>query len=113
MTLGSGTGQGYELITKIDKRDLDLSLQHDRVLPDDGIEVYLGLDLCQEMVDKGNEIFKDNVNIKFKQADLREGLDAVKKERPFDIYFFILCFHVSPRQTSLSTTPERHMQSQQ
>lgn len=87
LDLGSGTGQGYELITKIDKRDLDLSLQHDRVLPDDGIEVYLGLDLCQEMVDKGNEIFKDNANITFKQADLREGLDMVKKERPFDIYF--------------------------
>ena len=60
LDLGSGTGQGYELITKIDKRDLDLSLQHDRVLPDDGIEVYLGLDLCQEMVDKGNETFRDN-----------------------------------------------------
>ena len=87
LDLGSGTGQGYELITKIDKRDLDLSLQHDRVLPDDGIEVYLGLDLCQEMVDKGNETFRDNANIKFKQADLREGLDTVKKERPFDIYF--------------------------
>lgn len=87
LDLGCGTGQGYELITKIDKRDLDLGLQHDRVLPEEEIEVYLGLDLCQEMVDKGNEIFKDNAHINFKQADLREGLDAVKEEKPFDIYF--------------------------
>ncbi|MCP5004766.1 MAG: class I SAM-dependent methyltransferase [Planctomycetes bacterium] len=87
LDLGSGTGQGYELITKIDKLDLDLSLQHDRILPEDKIDVYLGLDLCQEMVDKGNAIFKDNANINFQQADLREGLATVKDEKSFDIYF--------------------------
>jgi len=87
LDMGCGSGQGYELITKIDKRDLDLGLQHDRVLPKDEIEVYLGIDLCQEMVDKGNEIFADNPNLKFKQADLRESLNAIKNEKPFDIYF--------------------------
>lgn len=87
LDLGCGSGQGYELITKIDKRDLDLGLNHDRVLPEDEIEVYMGLDLCQEMIDKGNEIFECKQNVKFKRADLREGLDAVKQEKPFDIYF--------------------------
>lgn len=87
LDLGCGTGQGYEIITKIEKRDLDLGLQHDRVLPEDEIEIYMGLDLCQEMIDKGNEIFECNPNAKFKRADLREGLGAVKKENPFDIYF--------------------------
>jgi len=87
LDLGCGTGQGYELVTKIEKRDLDLGLQHDRVLPEDEIECYLGLDLCQEMVDKGNEIFEYKPNVKLRRADLREHLDAVKEEKPFDIYF--------------------------
>ncbi|MFQ5685468.1 MAG: class I SAM-dependent methyltransferase [Candidatus Scalindua sp.] len=87
LDLGCGTGQGYELVTKIDKRDLDLGLQYDRVLPEDEIEIYIGLDLCQEMVDKGNEIFEYKPNVKLRQADLRENLDAVKEEEPFDIYF--------------------------
>lgn len=87
LDLGCGTGQGYEIITKIDKRDLDLGLQHDRILPEDEIETYLGLDLSQAMVEKGNEIFDDKPNIKFIQGDLRDGLAAVMKEEPFDIYF--------------------------
>ncbi|ODS33833.1 MAG: hypothetical protein SCARUB_00994 [Candidatus Scalindua rubra] len=87
LDLGCGTGQGYELVTKIDKRDLDLGLQRDRVLPEDEIEVYLGLDLCQEMVDKGNEIFECKPNVNFRRADLRKDMDVVKEEKPFDIYF--------------------------
>ena len=87
LDLGSGTGQGYELVTKIDKRSLDLGLQHDRVLPEDEIETYLGLDLSKSMVDKGNEIFKDKKNVNFIQADFGEGLSAVRDEEPFDLYF--------------------------
>lgn len=44
LDMGCGSGQGYELITQIDKRDLDLGLQNDRVRPKDEIEVYLGID---------------------------------------------------------------------
>ncbi len=87
LDMGCGSGQGYELITKTDKRDMDLGLLHDRILPEEDIEVYLGMDLCQEMVDKGNEIFAENPDIKFRQADLRESLGSVQEERPFDIYF--------------------------
>lgn len=85
--LGCGSGQGYEVLTKIDKRDLDLSLHHDRVLPEEEIELYLGLDLSPAMVEKGAELFADKSNMRFKQADLCEGLAAIQDEAPFDIYF--------------------------
>lgn len=86
--LGSGTGQGYELLTKIDKRYLDLGLHHQRVLPENEVELYLGLDLFEAMVAKGNEIYEDKPQVQFMQGDLREGLAAVKKEeQPFDLYF--------------------------
>jgi SAM-dependent methyltransferase len=85
--LGCGTGQGYEVLTKIDRRDLDLSLYHERVLPEDEVELYLGLDLSPAMVAKGAELFKDKPNARFDQADLRDGLTKVEDEAPFDIYF--------------------------
>lgn len=85
--LGCGAGQGYEILTKIDRRDLDLGLQHERVLPKDKIDLYLGLDISQAMVERGQVLFEDRPEIKFAQADLRDGFGAFKDEEPFDIYF--------------------------
>jgi len=85
--LGCGAGQGHEILTKIDKKDLDLGLYRDRVLPEHKLE-YLGLDISRAMVEKGNEIYEEEPHIQFVQADLNEGLAAIKaKEPPFDIYF--------------------------
>ena len=86
--LGCGAGQGFDVLTKINKRDLDLSLHQDRVLPPQDVGLYLGLDLSHAMVDKGNELFAAAPNIRFGQADLRDGLAAIEdNEPPFDIYF--------------------------
>lgn len=86
--LGCGAGQGYEIITKIDRRDLDLGLQYQRVLPQEEIELYLGLDISAAMVEKGQTIFENEPSVKFACADLRQGLGSLKTDRdPFDIYF--------------------------
>ncbi|MFQ5638600.1 MAG: class I SAM-dependent methyltransferase [bacterium] len=88
LDLGCGTGQGFEILTQIEKRDLDLGLQHDRVLPESELECYLGLDLSGAMVAKGSEIYGDKPNVRFMQADLRDGLAKIRgHEPPFDIYF--------------------------
>lgn len=85
--LGCGAGQGYQILTQIDRRDLDLGLQHQRVLPEEEIAAYLGLDISQAMVEKGEVLFADRPQVRFAQADLRQGLGQVKSEEPFDIYF--------------------------
>ncbi|MEC4813001.1 MAG: class I SAM-dependent methyltransferase [Scytonema sp. PMC 1069.18] len=86
--LGCGSGQGYEIITKIDSRDLNLGLQHRRILPKDEIDLYLGLDISQAMVDKGKALFTNEPHIKFAQQDLREGLGKYKsQEAAFDVYY--------------------------
>jgi SAM-dependent methyltransferase len=84
--LGCGAGQGYEILTKINKKDLDLGLHHDRVLPENELE-YLGLDISQAMVDKGNAIYEEEPPVRFIQGDLNDGLAAIKEESPFDMYF--------------------------
>ncbi len=85
--LGCGAGQGYELLTKIDQRDLDLGLNHQRVLAVDDLECYVGVDLSESMVQRGNQMYAEDPTIRFVQGDLNEGLAAVAKEDPFDLYF--------------------------
>ncbi len=86
--LGCGAGQGYDIITKIDYRDLDLGLQHKRVLPYEDISLFMGLDISQAMVTKGQDLFSDKPNVQFKQADLSQGLGDIKdNESSFDLYF--------------------------
>ncbi|MGC9504929.1 class I SAM-dependent methyltransferase [Baaleninema sp.] len=85
--LGCGAGQGYEILTKIDRRDLDLGLQHERVLPKEEIDLYLGLDISQAMVERGQVLFESQPEVTFAQADLREGFGPFKDREPFDIYF--------------------------
>ncbi|AHJ27041.1 class I SAM-dependent methyltransferase [Nodularia spumigena CS-584] len=101
LDLGCGSGQGYEILVKIDSRDLDLGLQHERVLPEDSIDLYYGVDISQPMVDKGEVLFADKPNVKFAQLDLRDGLGRIKTaEKPFDIYFssYAALSHLSKKQ---------------
>jgi len=85
--LGCGTGQGYELLTQIDQRDLDLGLFHQRVMSKQDVACYLGLDLSAGMVERGNALYADDPKAHFIQGDLCEGLGAVAEEPPFDIYY--------------------------
>lgn len=85
--LGCGAGQGFELLTKIDKRDLDLGLFHQRVLGVDNVDCYLGVDLSESMVNRGNQLYAENPAMRFIQGDLNEGLTPVANEDPFDLYF--------------------------
>lgn len=87
LDLGCGAGQGYEQLTRIDSRDLDLADEHRYVLQPDQIELYYGLDLSEAMVQKGRENYRDFSNVRFDVADLRDGLAAVRSKAPFDIYF--------------------------
>lgn len=85
--LGCGAGQGYELLTKIDRRDLDLGLNHQRVMASSDIACYLGVDLSAAMVDRGNQLYANHPSIRFTQGDLNQGLSTVAEEKPFDLYF--------------------------
>lgn len=87
LDLGCGSGQGYDMVTRIDRGDLDLSLIHDRVIPEDAIELYLGLDLDEAMVAKGCDNYVHRPQVRFRQADLRDGLRAIRDQvQPFDLY---------------------------
>ncbi|MBX3264549.1 MAG: class I SAM-dependent methyltransferase [Labilithrix sp.] len=87
LDLGCGAGQGYEQLIRIDSRDLDLADEHRYVLRPEQIELYLGLDLSEAMVEKGRENYHGLSSVRFDVADLREGIGKVRDKAPFDIYF--------------------------
>lgn len=87
LDLGSGSGQGYEQLTHIPRRDLSLDENLEYVLTDENIALYLGVDLSQFMIEQGRDNYAHYPNVRFEQADLREGLGAAKAEKPFDIYY--------------------------
>jgi SAM-dependent methyltransferase len=87
LDLGCGSGQGYELLTRIRQTDLNLEEAQRHVLTPEQIELYLGLDLSESMVDQGRHNYHQVPHVRFQQADLRDGLAEVARERPFDVYF--------------------------
>jgi len=86
LDLGCGAGQGFDLLTQIERNPRSVELHHDWILPAEDID-YTGVDLSEDMVEKGRENFAGCDNIRFFQGDLNEGLGALRKEPPFDIYF--------------------------
>jgi SAM-dependent methyltransferase len=85
--LGCGAGQGYELLTRIDQKGLNLDDEICYVLPPDKVALYLGLDLSDAMLEQGRENYRGVPAVRFRQADLCEGLGPTAFEAPFDIYF--------------------------
>ena len=85
--LGCGSGQGYELLTRIRHSELSLDEQERNVLNPNQLDLYLGLDLSESMVEQGRRNYCHVPHVRFTQADLREGLGVAGRERPFDIYF--------------------------
>jgi len=87
LDLGCGAGQGFELLTAINQSDLDMHDEPTFVLPPAAVELYLGFDLSEAMVRQGQANYVEMPQVRFEVADLREGLGAALKERPFDLYF--------------------------
>lgn len=87
LDLGCGSGQGYELLTRIRQSDLSLEDAQRFVLTPEQLELYLGVDLSDHMVAQGRHNYQQVPHVRFEQLDLREGLGRVARERPFDVYF--------------------------
>ena len=98
LDLGSGSGEGYQLLTHIAQRGLtaDVALQY--VLPSDRLSAYMGLDLSEAMVVKGRENYAHVEGVSFHQADLRDGLGPAASRGAFRHLLLVLCGTVAPRR---------------
>ena len=85
--LGSGAGEGFELLTHVPARIEGSSGQGPEfVLSKDDIDSYVGLDLSRAMVAQGRRNYHGRSNVRFEIADLNAEL-PIADEAPFDVYF--------------------------
>ena len=87
LDLGCGAGQGHDLLTQIRQDDASVQEAQPHVIEPADLALYFGVDLSPSMVRQGRANFRDIGNVRFEEADLREGLGAAASEGPFDIYF--------------------------
>jgi asparagine synthase (glutamine-hydrolysing) len=87
LDLGCGAGQGFELLTRIPQSGLSLDDHPRMVLPSDELELYVGIDLSQAMIEQGRRNYRANDAVWFEKADLRAGIGPAAHAAPFDIYF--------------------------
>ncbi|NIO09784.1 MAG: methyltransferase domain-containing protein [Deltaproteobacteria bacterium] len=87
LDLGCGAGQGYELLTRINEKDLSMEDELRFVLPSKEIGLFFGVDISDAMVEQGRQNYSGMPNVIFEPADLSEGLGELKSQAPFDIYF--------------------------
>jgi SAM-dependent methyltransferase len=88
LDLGSGSGEGYKLLTQIPPADPKDSVENDFLLTKSGIKEYLGIEVNKAMAEQGRLNYKRYPNVKFKVADLSEGLpNIVLDHEPYDLYF--------------------------
>ncbi len=85
MDLGCGSGDGYELLTEVVNHDASPQKVQVNVLPEDEIDLYVGVDLNSELLEQGRGYFGNCDNVKFLKGDFIQGL-GVEDEPPFDIY---------------------------
>jgi SAM-dependent methyltransferase len=84
--LGSGSGEGFELLTHIPIGKPLESGSRSFALEPYEIETYIGLDISAAMILQGRKNYSSYPNVRFQQCDLTEGFPAMD-EPPFDLYF--------------------------
>jgi SAM-dependent methyltransferase len=88
LDLGSGYGQGFELLTHIPSNEINYQLQKDYLINENQLDLYLGLDNDYDWVCQANEIYQTRKRVRFLKADFKQGLGFLKGVEPaFDIYF--------------------------
>jgi len=88
LDLGSGSGEGFELLTHIPPSNPSKGVTKDFVLKNSDIELYRGVDISPSMINQGRANYSDYGNVSFEYGNLEEGLPReVTKDKPYDIYF--------------------------
>lgn len=97
--LGSGSGEGVELLTHIPVSGALHSVDRPFLLDRDAIESYIGLDISPAMIEQGRINYSDWPDASFVEADLTKGFPLLDHET-FDLYFssYASLSHVTPVQ---------------
>ncbi len=106
--LGCGSADGYELLSGIRYRYPSLQEVEIDLLTPDMLGQYTGVELNDDLINQGIEIYGDDPKMKFRKGDFTKGLPMGKKEEPYDLYFssFGTCSHHNRDETMVNLLAE-------
>ncbi len=84
--LGCGTGDGYDLLTKL-PGSTKLAQTDTRLIPQELLEHYKGVDLNIDLLREGENLFGHYDHVNFCKGDFSNGLPVEEDELPYDLYF--------------------------
>lgn len=87
LDFGAGFGHNFPLLSKI-KNKSSISEQYPSyILPEEFIELYLGLDMDYQIVEEANDAYRTKKKVRFIRYDYGRGLGPFKDDAPFDLYY--------------------------
>ncbi len=87
LDLGCGSGDGLEMFLDIPAQGDDLRCDTNRLITDDSIGHYTGIDLNEDLLQLNEERWGNDPKMSFLRGDLSQGLPPLENKKPFDIYF--------------------------
>lgn len=89
LDLGCGSGDGYDLIMGVTRKDPGIYEYVTATITDDMLKEYVGLDINADLLRQAEEYYGSNPKMRFVEGDLSHGLPhVILEDQPaFDFYF--------------------------
>lgn len=88
LDLGCGSGDGFELLTRVPSTTAGIADVNFAALEPYAIGQYVGLDVNEGLIRQARESYGRNPSTHFIEADLTNGLPPeIQGDEPFDLYF--------------------------
>jgi SAM-dependent methyltransferase len=86
LDLGCGSGDGYELLMKMNQSSAGLKENQIYLIPENHLEQYKGIEINRDLLNQNVQRWGENPGLDFQWGDFSTGLPFKKGERPYDIY---------------------------
>lgn len=88
LDMGSGSGDGYDLLMGVNTKDPGIYEYITQALTQDMLKEYIGLEINPDLLEQAATYYSANPKVRFVQGDMSTGLPKDMKEmEAFDIYF--------------------------
>jgi SAM-dependent methyltransferase len=89
LDLGCGSGDGYDLIMGVTRKDPGIYEYVTATITDDMLKEYVGMDINVDLLRQAEEYYASNPKMKFLEGDMSNGLppEILEGQPPFDFYF--------------------------
>ena len=87
LDLGCGSGDGFELLKGVRRRDNGLITQEIHAISQEDLGLYLGLDNNPELIEQAREVHNSNPKLDFVQGNFSDLVSTLNGYESFDLFF--------------------------